>query len=92
MDLPPMGSEHAGALRESLATAMSSLDLADPAVQSVIGQAQHAFTTAMQWTSVAAAVLLGVAAVIAWVAIPSDRTSVSPPRSLTAQTKEKRSS
>jgi DHA2 family multidrug resistance protein-like MFS transporter len=92
MNLPPMGSEHEGDVRESLATAMSSLDLADPAVQSVIGQAQHAFTTAMQWTSVAAAVLLGVAAVIAWVAIPSDRTSVSPPRSLTAQTKEKRSS
>jgi DHA2 family multidrug resistance protein-like MFS transporter len=60
-----------GAARESLATAMSRLDLSDPAVLRVVEQAQHAFTIGMQWTSVIAAAFLAVAAVIAWIAIPS---------------------
>jgi DHA2 family multidrug resistance protein-like MFS transporter len=63
----------ADAAGESLATAMTQLDLADSAVLAAIEQAQHAFTVGMQWTSVIAAVLLAIAAVIAWVAIPSHR-------------------
>ncbi|MDF2992735.1 MAG: transporter, major facilitator family protein [Microbacterium sp.] len=62
-----------GQVNESLATAVSQLNVADPAVLAAIEQAQHAFTVGMQWTSVIAAILLGIAAVIAWVAIPSDK-------------------
>ncbi|WP_307793743.1 MFS transporter [Microbacterium stercoris] len=58
-------------LHESLATGMTQLDTADPAVLAAIEQAQHAFTVGMQWTSVIAALLLAIAAVIAWIAIPS---------------------
>jgi DHA2 family multidrug resistance protein-like MFS transporter len=61
------------AARESLATAMSRLDLSDPAVLRLIEHAQHAFTIGMQWTSVIAAAFLTVAAVIAWIAIPSPK-------------------
>jgi len=58
-------------VHESLATAMFSLDLADPSAMKLIADAQHAFTSGMQWTSIIAALLLAVAAVIAWKAIPS---------------------
>lgn len=64
-----------GPVRESLATAVSGLNLQDPAVLSVIGQAQHSFTVGMQWTSLIAAGLLAVAAVIAWKAIPSEKSA-----------------
>jgi DHA2 family multidrug resistance protein-like MFS transporter len=63
-------------VRESLATAMFGLDTTDPTVLHIIDQAQHAFTSGMQWTSVIAAVLLVIAAVIAWIAIPSGKTTV----------------
>jgi DHA2 family multidrug resistance protein-like MFS transporter len=64
---------HAG-VNESLASAMSQLDTGNPTVLAALEQAQRAFTVGMQWTSVIAAVLLAVAAVIAWVAIPSPKT------------------
>lgn len=71
-NLPPIADpEVARAMRESLATGITQLDTADRAVIAVVEQAQHAFTVGMQWTSVIAAVLLVVAAVIAWRAIPS---------------------
>lgn len=60
-----------GPVRESLATAMFGLDPTDPAVVRTIEQAQHAFTSSMQWTSAIAAALLLIAAAIAWIAIPS---------------------
>lgn len=60
-------------VNESLPAAMSQLDSGDPAVLAAIEQAQHAFTVGMQWTSIIAAVLLAVAAVIAWFAIPSPK-------------------
>ena len=53
-------------IRESLASAVSLLDPADP----TLAGAKHAFTTAMQWTSVGAAVLLAATAVLAWITIP----------------------
>ncbi|MDD7963066.1 MFS transporter [Microbacterium thalli] len=60
-------------VNESLATAVSQLDTTNPAVLAAIEQAQHAFTVGMQWTSVIAAILLAIAAVIAWIAIPSHK-------------------
>ena len=53
-------------IRESLASAVSLLDPAGPALTG----AKHAFTTAMQWTSVMAAVLAAATAVLAWFTIP----------------------
>jgi len=58
-------------INESLATGMTQLDTTDPAVLSAIDQAQDAFTIGMQWTSVIAAILLAIAAIIAWRTIPS---------------------
>ena len=58
-------------VNESLPAALSQLDMTNPAVLAAIEQAKHAFTAGMQWTSVIAAALLAVAAVIAWFAIPS---------------------
>jgi len=57
-------------MRESLATATAKLDGSQPAL---LAQAQHAFTVGMQVTSVVAAVLLVLAAVVAWRVIPSPR-------------------
>ena len=53
-------------IRESLASAVSLLDPADPTLTG----AKHAFTTAMQWTSTIAAVLAAATAVLAWFTIP----------------------
>ena len=53
-------------IHESLASAVSRLGTANPA----IAEAQHAFTTAMQWTSAGAAVLLAATAVLARFTIP----------------------
>jgi DHA2 family multidrug resistance protein-like MFS transporter len=70
--LPPITDPAAaGPVRDSLATAASRLDPDDPAMVEVLGQAQHAFTVGMQWTSVIAAILLLVAAAFAWFSIPS---------------------
>jgi DHA2 family multidrug resistance protein-like MFS transporter len=76
-NLPPLDEALEGTVRESLATATYQLDTTDSAVQGVLDQAQHAFTVGMQWTSVIAAALLVVAALIAWKAIPSDRALVT---------------
>ena len=64
-----------GPVRESLASASNVL-AGDPseAAQSTLAAAQHAFSDAMQITSLVAAVLLAVAAVVAWRVIPSTRT------------------
>jgi DHA2 family multidrug resistance protein-like MFS transporter len=78
-NLPTIEESTAAAdLNESLATGMTQLDTSDPAVMAAIDQAQHAFTVGMQWTSVIAAILLAVAAVIAWRAIPSHRGRTAP--------------
>ena len=58
-------------IRESLASAVSLLDPTDPA----LAGARHAFTTAMQWTSVMAAVLLAATAALAWFTIPRSTSS-----------------
>ena len=58
-------------IRESLASAVSLLDPTDPALPG----ARHAFTTAMQWTSVMAAVLLAATAILAWLTIPRATSS-----------------
>lgn len=63
--------EVGAAVRDSLAGAHRVLDAGDP----VLAAAQHAFTTGMQVTSMAAAVLLAVAAVVAWRVIPSGTAS-----------------
>jgi DHA2 family multidrug resistance protein-like MFS transporter len=62
-------------VRESLATAMFQLDTSNPMVRQAIDQAQHSFTVGMQWTSAVGAILLAVAAIIAWKAIPSTKES-----------------
>ena len=61
----PSGADPA--IRDSLASAVSLLG--DPADPTLAG-ARHAFTTAMQWTSTLAAVLLAATAVLAWCTIP----------------------
>ena len=61
--LPPGATP---AVHESLASAITLLDAADP----LLVEAKHAFTTAMQWTSAGAGVLLMATATVAWFAIP----------------------
>ncbi|WP_240744672.1 MFS transporter [Microbacterium sp. PF5] len=65
--------EVAATVQESLAGASSHLDATAPGIAAILEQAQHAFTVGMQWTSVIAAVLLAIAAVVAWFVIPSHR-------------------
>lgn len=78
----------AGTVRESLASAVFHLDLTDPALARVVADAQHAFTVGMQWTSVIAAALLLVAAVIAWRTIPSHRGEATAPAGTDAPTRK----
>ena len=74
-NLPPIDDEAVGGVvRESLATASARLDLTDPAQAALLAEAQHAFTVGMQVTSVVAAVILVLAAVVAWRVIPSPRS------------------
>lgn len=63
-----LGHDDASAVRESLALAKRTLG---PNAGDLLAQAQHAFTSGMQTTSIIAAVLLASAAVIAWRVIPS---------------------
>lgn len=58
-------------VRDSLAGAAAALEHAGPGAAAIMEQAQHAFTGAMQVTSLVAAGLLLVAAVTAWRTIPS---------------------
>lgn len=62
----------AATVRDSLAGAHRVLDAANPVHAAVLQQAQHAFTAGMQTASVVAAVLLLIAAFVAWRVIPSD--------------------
>ena len=74
LDLPaalPAGT--AEVVRESLAIGTTVLDPADPLAAEALAAAQHAFTGGMQVASVVAAVILALAAVIAWRVIPSAR-------------------
>lgn len=64
-----LSTDVAAAANDSLAAASTVLDPAQFAA------ASHAFTGAMQWTSLLAAALLTVAATVAWRIIPSDRTA-----------------
>jgi DHA2 family multidrug resistance protein-like MFS transporter len=75
---PIADPELAATVRESLATAASRLDVSDPATAQILTQAQHAFTSGMQWTSAIAAVLLVAAAIYAYIAIPSRRDEHEP--------------
>lgn len=62
------------AVRESLASGSAALDAtADPLAAEALAAAQHAFTGGMQVASVVAAVVLALAALIAWRVIPSSR-------------------
>ncbi len=61
----------ASAIHQSLATGSAVVGTSDP---ELLIAAQHAFTTGMQVTSIIAALLLAVSAVIAWRVIPSERT------------------
>lgn len=63
----------AAPVRDSLATAMSQLDPTAPGMAELLAHAQDAFTVGMQWTSIIAAVLVCIAAVVAWRVIPSRR-------------------
>ena len=68
--LPPgVAADTAAAVRDSLASAAAAL----PPESDLLGQAREAFVHAMQATSIAAAVLVAVAAVLAWRVVPSDR-------------------
>jgi MFS transporter, DHA2 family, multidrug resistance protein len=58
-------------VEDSLAAAAAALHGAGPAAADIMSAARHAFTEAMQVTSVVAALLLVVAAVTAWRTIPS---------------------
>ena len=61
-------------VEDSLASAMAVLDARSPAALA----AQEAFVTAMQITSIVAAALTAIAAVVAWKLIPSLRERESP--------------
>jgi DHA2 family multidrug resistance protein-like MFS transporter len=72
LDLPEgVTGQVRAAAEDSLAGAASVLHEAGPRAADIMVAAQHAFTEAMQVTSVVAAALLVVAAVTAWWTIPS---------------------
>jgi len=72
-------AEDRSTVTESLAAATRTLraDGTGPALD-LLASAQHAFTMAMQISSIIAAVLVLVAAVIAWRAIPAERRAPHP--------------
>lgn len=57
-------------VQESLAIALGTLEESIAAHAELAGLARHAFTSAMQLTSLAAAVMLAASAITAWVLIP----------------------
>lgn len=59
---------------ESLATLAGVVDRTDPAHAAVFAQAQEAFTHAMQTTATVAAVILALAALMAWRRVPAGDT------------------
>ncbi|WP_066909245.1 MFS transporter [Millisia brevis] len=62
------------ATRDAVTDSLASADrvLADGPFANVLADAQHAFTVAMQFTSLAAAVLTAAAGILAWRLIPHD--------------------
>ncbi len=68
----------AAAVNDSLANARKVLNPDVPLEADFFAHAQHAFTTGMQYTSIIAAVLLVIASIIAWRAIPSDSLDADP--------------
>lgn len=68
--LDGVSAEHAAAVQQSLASGSAVVGDRNPELLEI---AQHAFTSGMQITSVIAAVLLAVSALIAWRVIPSPR-------------------
>lgn len=64
-------ADTAAAVEDSLASASNVLRGGDAQAVDLLSQAQHAFVSAMQWTSLLAAGLTLIAAVIAWRTIPS---------------------
>lgn len=74
LDLPAaLPARTADVVRESLATGTSVLDPTDPLAAEALAAAQHAFTGGMQVASIVAAVILAIAAFVAWRVIPSTR-------------------
>ncbi|UQU62211.1 MFS transporter [Couchioplanes caeruleus] len=72
LELPEsLPGELRAAVEDSLAGAAAALHGAGPVAAGIMDAARHAFTHAMQVTSVVAALLLVVAAVTAWRTIPS---------------------
>lgn len=63
----------ADATRDSLAGAHRVLDQNDPVQAALLLDAQHAFTSGMQAAAICAAIMLVIAAVVAWRVIPSDK-------------------
>ena len=79
LDVPSSVSpQTAAAVRESLASATAAIGGSDaPQAVEVLQHAQHAFTIGMQTTAVIAAVIMSVAAIVAWRVIPSGRVDHS---------------
>lgn len=71
LDVTALPDDLGSAVEDSLASAAAALEHAGPDGAATMDNAQHAFTGAMQITSLIAAVLLAVAAVTAWRTIPS---------------------
>ncbi|MCI2240439.1 MFS transporter [Paenibacillus sp. TRM 82003] len=63
------------AVRESLANGTNALQGLGAAGEEALSAARHAFTEAMQTTSLIAAALLAIAAIVAWKVVPSARRS-----------------
>ncbi|MGH1565163.1 MFS transporter [Mumia sp. DW29H23] len=77
LDLPAAADpDMADAARESLPAAVHAIDPTAPGGSDTLGAAQAAFASGMQSTSIVAAVLLFVAAAIAWRVIPSGRSNI----------------
>lgn len=73
-----IGQTTADATLDSLARAHRVLDLNDPAQAALLSEAQHAFTSGMQVAAITAAVLLVIAAIVAWRVIPSNKDVAEP--------------
>jgi len=66
----------ADATRDSLASAHRVLDLTDPIQVALLSDAQHAFAGGMQLAAVTTAVLLVIAAIVAWRVISSEKEAI----------------
>ncbi|MDU0349793.1 MFS transporter [Actinomyces sp. MRS3W] len=64
------------AAKQSLATLHGVVDMTDAAQAALFAQAQHSFISAMQVTSLAAAVIMAVAAIMSWRHVPDGRENL----------------